>query len=220
MSRIVKAVDSSDSKSASNKRFRIFLDTEYGCPDYHQDGLFVTWSGCGFACDDGAESPLEMTDDGNEIKDGLFAVPLHCHDHSGRHYMLESDNDRFDTLYFASWLWTSRERYNEWCGDKTWDLGNKEFREELMSLARERVKYLNLLEGGSQYGFVYEKKVNFVKTFDDPSIPEERGHEWVQLDCVHGYVTDDVNDFDFCHWDRDADIVSEEQTFIGQEVKE
>lgn len=217
MSRIVKSVDSKDSKFSSNKRFRIFFDF-YGCTDDHSDGLFVTWSECGFACDDGAESPFEMTGDGNEIRNGLFAVPLHCHDHSGRRYMLESDNDMFDTRHFASWLWTSRERYNEWCGNKTWDLGNKEFREELMSLARERVKYLNLLEEGREYGLAYEKKVNFVKTFDDPSVPEERGHKWVQLDCIHGYVTDDVNDFDF--WDEDADVVSEDQTLVGQEVKE
>lgn len=178
---------------------------------YH---LFVLWNNnfC-HPRDDNAESPF---DEHGKVRPGIFTLPVHCHDHGIRHYMLSDDGDRWDTKRCVSWLWTTEDRWNRFKSnmDPEWNLDAEIVRRALTDVAQDEIDELNLVEEGCVYKVVHERKRRFTKTYEDNEV--QRGHEWVVDDEYGGFLTDDPKSFGL---DDDTEVFTDVDLFVGKEKK-
>lgn len=200
-----------DSLDYSDYKYRVVISRdEYSDTEIGEDvNAFLFWSNIPeISSDRSAENPYQTDVDGNvSIRPELVAFKVSAYIHSGIALSLSEFSDPWDSVNNAGVLYTTKERYNKFLGDDSWDtnwseqenkmvkIPHDEFLDHLKNIAKLELNDRQKIMDGDVWCFSLEEIKRFKKTY--ASGEESEGIEFEPIESVCGYVVDDLDDIDF-----------------------
>lgn len=201
-----------DSLDYSDYKYRVVVSRdEYSDTEIDEDvNTFLFWSNYGnvISSDRSAENPYQTDVDGNvSIRPELVAFKVNAFIHSGIALSLSEFADPWDSINGIGVLYTTKERYEKFLGDDSWDtewseqenkmvkVPHDKFLSHLKKIAESELNDRNKIMQGDVWCFSLEEIKRFKKTYASGEESEEIEFELIESIC--GYVVDDLDDIDF-----------------------